>query len=241
MKELHPLTKLIPERADQDSLAFNIAQSGVHMPVVLYEGMVIEGRVRQRACADVDVQPQYKDWVLMADGDVLDWMVRCHVESHNPNELELIQLTANALPHYREQAGSTHTRLSKATGLSIRKVRIIDWLQEAGALQPVLDGEKDVLEAGREIGLVSDKRNVALGQNYGAGDKFDEAMTPAKRYLAAWKRKGNEFRHLNPKEASRRLSLIDSLIADLEAIRPDLQKRSVSATYSAPPERKVKP
>jgi hypothetical protein len=241
LKEPHPLTKYIPERADQDRLVFSIAQSGALEPVVLYEGKVIEGRVRQRACVNVDVQPQYKDWVLIADGDVFDWMIRHHVQSHSPNELELIQLAANALPYYREHSGSTHTRLSKATGLSIRKVRIIDWLQEAGALQPVLDGEKDVLEAGREIGLVSDKRHVALGQSYGAGDKFDEATQPLKRYLAAWKRKGNEFRHLNPKEASRRLSLIDSLIADLEAIRPDLQSRSVTATYSAPPERKVTP
>lgn len=243
MKEAHPLTQLIPERAEQDSLAFDIAQSGPREPIVLYEGKVIEGRVRQRACLSVDVQPQYKDWVLIADGDVLDWMVRRHVASHDLSELEKIALVASILPSYREMKGQTDKRIYDALGggLSWNKVRTINWLEEADALAPVLSGEKDVFEAARSLGLAPDKREVALGKSYGAGDKFDEATQPLKRYLAAWKRKGNEFRHLNPKEASRRLSLIDSLIADLEAIRPDLQSRSVTATYSAPPERKVTP
>jgi len=241
VKEHHPLSQLITERADQDSLAFDIAQSGAHEPVVLYEGKVIEGRVRQRACADVGVQPQYKDWVLLADGDVVDWMVRKHVASHDLTDAQAAELIASILPYYYEQPGSTHTRINRVTGVSMRKVRMVDWLQDANALGPVLAGEKEILDAGREIGLVPDKRDVALGQSYGAGDKFDQAMLPPKRYLAAWKRKGNEFRHLNPKEASRRLSLVESLIADLEAILPDLRKRSVSATYSAPPERKVTP
>ncbi len=243
MKEAHPLTQLIPERAEQDSLAFDIAQSGAREPIVLYEGKVIEGRVRQRACLSVDVQPQYKDWVLIAEGDVLDWMVRRHVASHDLSELEKIALVASILPSYREMKGQTDKRIYDALGggLSWNKVRTINWLEEADALAPVLSGEKDVFEAARALGLAPDKREVALGKSYGAGDKFDEATQPLKRYLAAWKRKGNEFRHVNPKEASRRLSLIDSLIADLEAIRPDLQSRSVTATYSAPPERKVTP
>ena len=243
MKEPHPLTNLIPERAEQDHLAFNIAQSGVHMPIVLYEGKVIEGRVRQRACADVGVQPQYKDWVLIAEGDVLDWMVRHHVETHQLTELERIQLVAAILPSYRQMKGQTDKRIydALAGSLSWNKVRALNWLEEAGALDKVISGEKDIFEAARALGLAPDKRSIALGKSYGAGDKFDEVMLPLKRYLAAWKRKGNEFRHVNPKEASRRLSLIESLIEDLEAIRPDLQKRSVSATYSAPPERKVTP
>jgi len=243
VKEHHPLTELIPECADQDSLAFEIAQNGVNEPVVLYEGKVIEGRVRQRACADVDVQPQYRDWVLMAEGDVLDWMVHRHVDQHHPTGLDVIKLAAAVLPYYRDMPGQTEKRLYVALGgaLSWNKIRALNGLEEAGALGPVLSGEKDIYEAARAIGLAPDKRSVALGASYGAGDKFDEATLPLKRYLAAWKRKGNEFKHLNPKEASRRLSLIESLIGDLEAIRPDLQKRSVTASYSAPPERKVIP
>jgi len=242
MKEAHPLTKLIPERADRDALAFAIAQNGVDLAVVLYEDKVIEGRVRQRACADVGVQPQYRDWVLFADGDVVDWMVRRHVESHELSELEKIQLVATVLPEYRNMKGQTNKRLYEALGgtLAWNKIRALDWLEQAGALEPVLKGEIDVYEAARALGLAPDKRDLALGKRYGAGDKFDHAVQPLKRYLAAWKRKNYEFRHVNPKEASRRLLLIDSLIKELQAARPDLERRSVAVTYSAPAERKEK-
>ena len=244
MKEAHPLTELVPTRADRDELAFDIAQNGLRKPVLMYEGKILEGRVRYLAAQDVGVEPRLRDWVLWTKGDKVDplnWIVRKHVEAHHPGELELIKLTAAVLPYYRRLPGQTHRLLYEALGkrLSWNKIRTIDWLEEAGALDNVLSGEKGVFEAARSLGLASDKRGVALGKSYGAGDKFDEALQPIKRYLAAWKRKGYEFRHINPKEAQRRLSLIDQLIEELQAARPDLAKRSVVSTLSAPPERKV--
>jgi hypothetical protein len=240
VKEIHPLTELIPERADQDAIEFLIAQNGFTDPVVIYEGKIIEGRVRYRAARRVSVQPQFRDWVLMADGDPLDWMVRKHVETHELNELDKTRLVAVVLPYYREMKGSTHKRLYEATRLPWNKIRVVDWLQEAGALEPVLKGDLGIYEAARKLGLAGDKRAKALGKSYGAGDKFDEATLPVKRYLAAWKRKGYEFRHVNPKEAQRRVSLIESLVEELQAAKTDLDKRAVTSSYSAPPERKKK-
>lgn len=240
MKAAHPLTEYIPERADQDALSMLIAQAGALEPVYLYEGKVIEGRVRQRAAFEVGVEPQYRDWVMLDEPDPLEWMLKQHIAAHDPTELERLNLVAATLPYFRELAGKTEERLNRATGVSIRKIRVLDWLLGTDAIGPVLRGEKDVLDAGRETGLVSEKRGVALGKSYGHGDKFDEAIQPIKRYLAAWKRKGYEFRHINPREAERRLLLLDSVIAELQAARPDLEKRAVSLTYKAPPERRVR-
>lgn len=239
MKEHHSLTELIPERADQSALVMDIAHNGVHEPVYLYETKVIEGRVRYRASLEVGLQPQFRDWVLLdVKGAPLDWMVRRHIEQHNPAELDRIRLVAALLPAYRELPGQTHGLLNKATGLAWNKVRLVDWLQEAGKLDVVLSGEMELFDAGRRFGLVADKKKVALADSYGKGDKFDEATVPMKRYLAAWKRKDYEFRHLNPKEASRRLLVIDQLVEELVVARVDIEKRSHAATLSAPPERK---
>lgn len=240
MKQVHPLTEFIPERADQDALVMDIAQNGLRDRVVVYQNMVIEGRVRQRAAREAGVDSHYRDWTLMGtkQKDPLEWMLFTHINTHNPNELERINLVAGALPYFRALRGKTEEWLNHATGVSIRKIRVVDWLYGTSALEPVLSGEKDILQAGREAGLVSEKRGLALGTNFGAGDKFDEAVQPIKRYLAAWKRKDYEFRHVNPKEAARRLSLIESLIEELQAAKPDLEKRAVTATLSAPVERK---
>lgn len=245
MIEPHPLTELIPTRADLSELVMQIAQSGLAEPVVLYEGKIIEGRVRyQAAMANPVGDPRRynvptKDWVLITDrDDPLDWMVRRHVTTHALSELDRIKLAATVLPHYRQLRGQTEVLLRDAVGLSNRKIRVISWLQEAGGLDKVLSGEKELFEAGREIGIVSERRSIALGKSYGHGDKFDEATQPLKRYLAKWKRKGYEFRHLNPKEAQRRLLVIQQLQEELNLARPDLEKRAVTATLSAPPERK---
>lgn len=219
----------------------SIATNGLEEPIYMYEGKIIEGRVRYKAALEFGTEPQFKDWVLLGhEAGPLDWMVRVHIDSYELTELELIQLVAAVVPAYREMKGQTHRLLYHALNkrLSWNKIRTVDWLQEVDALEPVLRGDKDLLDAGRAAGFVTDKRALALGTNYGAGDKFDAAITPIKRYLAAWKRKGYEFRHVNPKEASRRLSLIDSVIEELEATRPDLTRRSKEARLSAPPERK---
>lgn len=237
MKEIHPLTRFIPETADEGALSMDIAQSGPREPVILYEGKIIEGRVRYRCCQEVDVQPQFTNWVLIADGDPLDWMVKRHVEQHEPDELALVRLVVAVLPYYRELKGSTHKRLYEATGLPWNKIRTLDWLEQASQVDKVLLGELDVYEAGRKYGFIADRRELSFG-NFGSGDKFDEASIPLQKYLAAWGRKKYEFRHINPKEANRRLQIIDRLVEELTAARVDLEKRSHVATLSAPPERK---
>ena len=240
-KERHPFTEVIPVRADADQIAMDIAHNGQNEPVYLFEKQVVEGRARELACIQLGRQPQYKEWVLLDEGDdVLDWMIRTHVKQHNPTELERYKIVVAALPYYRTRRGSTQARLSKATGISERKVRTLDWLEQAGKTERVLAGEQDVFDAGRALGIVSERRKIALGTGFGKGDKFDEATQPLKRYLEAWKRKDYEFKHLNPKEAERRLQVLDKLAEELRAARVDIEKRSHSATLSAPPERKEK-
>lgn len=240
MTDVHPFTELIPERADQGALEALIAQDGFSEPVVLYEGKIIEGRVRYRAAVALGVDPLSREWIPIGGEEAIDWMVRKHVSSHELSEVDKIRLVAELLPTYKGLKGSTHKRVYDAVGLPWHQIRLVDWLQQAGALQPVLDGEQGIFEAARGLGLAGDKHLNAPGKGFGAGDKFDEATLPIKKYLAAWKRKGYEFRHVNPKEAQRRLSLIESLVEELQAAKADLEKRAVMSSYSAPPERKRK-
>lgn len=69
----------------------------------------------------------------------------------------------------------------------------------------------------------------ALGSQpiyFGRGDKFRESTEPLTRYLAAWRKRGFEFRHLRPREAAKRVQVIDALVEGLVEARADLEPRS---------------
>lgn len=109
-------------------------------------------------------------------------------------------------------------------------------------------GELNVAQAAREVGLIgrgygggrpqtagiSNKKDKA-GRNlpfivYGKGDKWNEVIGPLIRYLSAWEKRGYEYTHLNPKEARRRLVLIEEIQFKLTAARLDLEQRAHQAS-----------
>lgn len=59
--ELHPLCSLFPRMvgADFDELKADIGAHGLHQPIVLHDGMILDGGNRYRACLDVGIEPQF--------------------------------------------------------------------------------------------------------------------------------------------------------------------------------------
>ena len=64
------------------------------------------------------------------------------------------------------------------------------------------------------------------------GDKFNEAVTPLRRYLATWERRGFELPHVNPREARRRLDALSSLKQDIERMAEELERRAHTASLT---------
>lgn len=75
---------------------------------------------------------------------------------------------------------------------------------------------------------------------YGKGDKFDEAIEPLLRYLAAHEKRGFQYPHVAPRAAHKRVAVLDKVIADLGHVKEDLESRSHVATLSAPFEKRRK-
>ena len=73
---------------------------------------------------------------------------------------------------------------------------------------------------------------------YGKGDKFDEALEPLLRYLAAWRKREFKYPHVPPRAAQKRIAVLDEVVADLVNAREDLETRSHVATLRAPSEKK---
>jgi N6-adenosine-specific RNA methylase IME4 len=64
MTEFHPLAAMFPllDGAAFDELVKDIRARGLVEPIWRYEGMVLDGRNRYRACAVAGVEPRYRDW-----------------------------------------------------------------------------------------------------------------------------------------------------------------------------------
>lgn len=247
MREVHPLTQYIPTKAKQDEISWSVAQDGLREPVVLYEGQIVEGRVRYRACRELGIEPQYVTW--KGDGDVFDWMVRHHIKSHDPDRVGLIQLVASISPYYRLADGSTDLRIRAATGVGLRTARTISWLVENEKMTPaVLNGIESASAAalkegytygtgssrktGRASKTAKSKEGVRGGVHWSRGDRFDEVMVPLKKYLDGWKQREYKFTHVNPREARYRVDFLKEIQESISAALEDLEPRAVTPRHT---------
>ena len=126
---------------------------------------------------------------------------------------------------------------------SVATAKAIQNRDDSGAVvQAMRSGEVNVQQAAREVGLKTSGQSSTIldsGERtahghakpvyFGKGDKWLEATQPLARYLKAFEKRDYEFSHVNPREATKRLQVIDELIESLQAARVDLETRSHKA------------
>lgn len=140
---------------------------------------------------------------------------------------------------------------AKAVGVSRSRINLIRprLSKRPDMLARALRGE---FESGHELArALGYKLRVTLEEGaeskakftssyFGKGDKFAEVIEPLARYLSAWEKKDFRYTHVPPKEAQRRISKIDQLIAGLTRTKEDLAGRSHVASYAVPSARREK-
>jgi protein gp37 len=86
MLECHPYCLAIPEMTDQEfaELKEDISGSGLLEPIVLFEGMILDGRHRFRACMELEIEPWFKPF----DGpdSACDYVISKNLRRRNLNE-----------------------------------------------------------------------------------------------------------------------------------------------------------
>lgn len=60
----HPLADLFPlmEGAEFERLVADIKDNGLRDPIILHDGLILDGRNRYRACCEANVKPTVKEW-----------------------------------------------------------------------------------------------------------------------------------------------------------------------------------
>jgi len=62
--EFHPLADLVPLMGGSEfvGLVADIEANGLREPIVLYEGKILDGRARYRACQEIELEPDFLEW-----------------------------------------------------------------------------------------------------------------------------------------------------------------------------------
>jgi ParB-like chromosome segregation protein Spo0J len=78
--EPHPLSKLFPPISEEDfgKLAADIKLNGLHHPIIRYQGKILDGNNRYRACELVKIAPKFADFTG-DDADARNYVISANI------------------------------------------------------------------------------------------------------------------------------------------------------------------
>src|SRR2546430_11330971 len=101
--KFHPIADLFPLLDDDalQSLAADIQEHGLIEPVWTYEGQILDGRNRYRACKLAGVKPRYQEY----EGDTpLQFVISKNIQRRDMTSWQRAFVALEALPVYQEEA-----------------------------------------------------------------------------------------------------------------------------------------
>jgi hypothetical protein len=118
----HPISELFPmmDAAEYEALREDIRRFGLREPVVFYEGAVLDGRNRLRACLELGVSPETRIWD--GDGSAVAFVISKNLHRRHLTSSQRAACAVSAMPHLEEEAkerqrehGGTAPGLGKET------------------------------------------------------------------------------------------------------------------------------
>ena len=109
---IHPLAEIFPPLAavEYELLKADIAEHGLKHPIILHDGMVLDGKHRQQVCEELGIELATKEF---DEGDPLTFVVRTQVGRRNLNESQRA-LAAARLSATSEAGGDRQSKKHSA-------------------------------------------------------------------------------------------------------------------------------
>jgi methylphosphotriester-DNA--protein-cysteine methyltransferase len=111
--KFHPLTGIFPlmEGAEFDELVADIKAHGLREPIVLYEGLILDGRNRYRACIKAGVEPSF----VPLNDDPAGYVISANIRRRHLTPEDKIKYLAQLVAAQPEKSDRL---LAKETGVS---------------------------------------------------------------------------------------------------------------------------
>jgi hypothetical protein len=157
--EFHPIANIFPMMSGEElsELAESIESNGLRVPILLYEGKILDGRNRYQACESSGVKPEYTEF----EGDdplshVLD--LNLHRRHLTSGQRAIVVAEAQTVGSGRFKNRNiavlpTQEGLAKALNVSSTYVREVKGIQQKSPdhYQQVKSGELSIPQAKRKI------------------------------------------------------------------------------------------
>jgi phage N-6-adenine-methyltransferase len=100
----HPAAELFPFMSDAElaELAVDIRAHGLLEPIVLLDGLVLDGRNRLRACEAAGVEPRFVEWD--GSGDPAVWVLSKNLKRRHLSTSQRAMVAAKLLGYYAAEA-----------------------------------------------------------------------------------------------------------------------------------------
>lgn len=104
--ELHPMCEVFPRMPDKEfaELRQSIVGSGLRFPIVLFEGLILDGRHRYEICLAEDIEPSFETY--MGPGSAMSFVIDVNLRRRNLTEAQRLKVLTdlNAIGMMRMQA-----------------------------------------------------------------------------------------------------------------------------------------
>lgn len=197
MMEIHPFALRIPAMSGEeyDELKADIAQNGLKVPLLIFEGKVLDGRHRYQACRELGLDPKT---VTFAGPDPASHVISLNLKRRNLDESQRACTVVEFLPELEAEK-------RKAMGRPGDPRRGNNVTSSAPGTQASPEGKRAREEAGALAGVSGATVDRVRRLKEQAPDKFEEVKAGKKKAktasneLAAERKKSEEKAKAAPK------------------------------------------
>jgi len=156
--EFHPVANLFPMMAQDEfqKLKDDIAKNGLLEPVTIFKGRLIDGRNRYRACCELGITPQYREWTPV--GSLESFVISRNLHRRHLSESQRAMIGARLKSLFEKEAQKRKSLSGRRYGGRGKKVWVPEDLPESKKGDSRDAAAREVNVSGRTI----DKAKIVL-------------------------------------------------------------------------------
>ena len=112
--EVHPACLILPDMRPEEyqKLKEDVSGFGLRHPITLYQGKILDGRHRYRACLELGLEPTFQNW--QGGSAVVEFVIGENLHRRHLDASQKAMVAANAMEYHKMEAKARQKEQSKS-------------------------------------------------------------------------------------------------------------------------------